>query len=285
MAHLDIDGTRLACVEHGTGEPVVLVHGSASDHRTWDAQLPAFGERYRTIAYSRRYHWPNAPIPEGADYAMEDHVADLAALVRSRDVAPVHLVGHSYGAFVCLLLAMREPGLVRSLALTEPPVITLFVSTAPKPAEVLALLLRRPRTAAAIVRFGATGVGPATKAARRGDMDAAMRIFGRAVLGAAAYARLSAARREQVRANAIRAEFVGSGLASLRDEAVRGVRVPTLLVCGEDSPALFHRLTERLGELLPHAGRVDVPRASHIVHEDAAPAYNAAVLAFLTNVQ
>jgi pimeloyl-ACP methyl ester carboxylesterase len=101
-------------VERGFGAPLVLVHGSASDRRTWGAQLEAFAARFRVIAYSRRYHWPNAPIPEGADYSMSEHVDDLRDLLDRLGAAPAHLVGHSYGAFVCLLLAAREPERVRS---------------------------------------------------------------------------------------------------------------------------------------------------------------------------
>ena len=281
MAKVDIDGTQLELVERGTGEPVVLVHGSASDHRTWHAQLDAFGTHYRAIAYSRRYHWPNDGIPDGADYAMAQHVDDLEALLRSLRLPPVHLVGHSYGAFVGLLLAMRAPRLVRTLVLTEPPVITLFVSNVPKPTEMLRLLLSRPRTAAAIVGFGARGIGPATAAARRGDMEAAIRIFGAAVLGPECYRRLSAARLEQVRVNSFKAEFLGSGFVPLRADDLRGVETPTLLVTGARSPILFHRLIERLAELLPRSERVEIPGASHIVHEDDAPAFDAAVLSFL----
>ena len=108
-----------------------------------------------------------------------------------------------------------------------------------------------------------------------------MRIFGRAVLGAETQARLSPARLEQVRANAIRAEFLGSGLAPLTEDDVRRVATPALLVTGRDSPPVFHRLIERLAELLPDARCCEMPGASHIVHEDAAPAFNAAVLSFL----
>ncbi|NIT60692.1 MAG: alpha/beta fold hydrolase, partial [Aliifodinibius sp.] len=74
-----------------------------------------------------------------------------------------HLVGHSYGAFLSLLLAMRQPDYVRTLVLAEPPAITLFVSNNPKPLEILKLLVSRPRTAAAIIKFGAKGVTPAIK--------------------------------------------------------------------------------------------------------------------------
>jgi hypothetical protein len=49
---------------------------------------------YRTIVYSRRFHWPNEAIREGTDYSMTEHVDDLRALLRSLDAAPAHLVGH-----------------------------------------------------------------------------------------------------------------------------------------------------------------------------------------------
>jgi pimeloyl-ACP methyl ester carboxylesterase len=67
----------------------------------------------------------------------------------------------------------------------------------------------------------------------------------------------------------------------LKDEDVRGIQVPTLLVSGQQSPGVFHRLLDRLEELLPHSERVEVRGASHIMHEDNAAAYNAALRSFL----
>lgn len=281
MATVSVNGTSLDFSERGVGQPLVLVHGSASDQRTWHGQQAAFGERFRVIAYSRRYHWPNEPIAEGADYSMLEQVDDLGAFLEAAGAAPAHLVGHSYGGFLCLLLAIRQPHLVRTLVLAEPPVVTLFVSSTPRASEVLKLLLTRPRTALAILKFGATGIAPAIKAARRGDMAAANEVFGKAVLGREFYERLSAERREQVRLNTTRAELTGSGFAPLDADAVRRVRAPTLLIGGTRSPALFQRLTDRLEELLPNSERVRIDGASHIAHEDNAPAYNQAVLSFL----
>ena len=139
-----VEGTALAYREQGEGAPVVLVHGSASDLRSWDQQLPAIGASYRTIAYSRRYARPNRDIEPGADDPMLPHVDDLAALLQALGAAPAHLVGHSWGAFICLLAAIRHPELVRSLVLAEPPVLSLFISTPPRAAELLPLLVRRP---------------------------------------------------------------------------------------------------------------------------------------------
>jgi non-heme chloroperoxidase len=274
-------GTSLEYVERGSGEPLVFVHGSASDHRSWLPQLEYFGDRYRTVVYSRRYHWPNEPIVPGAPYSMPQHVDDLAGVLGQLGAAPAHLVGHSYGGFVALLLAIRHPDLVRTLVLEEPPVLTLFVGIPPRPHELLKLLLTRPRTAVAIMKFGARGLGPATAAVRRGDLDAAIRCFGTAVLGAEAFGRLTAARLEQVRANFFAEELLGDPFAPLGAEQVRSVRAPTLLVTGQRSPRLFHRLADRLHELLPHAERTEVAGASHNIHEDDPPAFNRAVLAHL----
>jgi hypothetical protein len=63
-----------------------------------------------------------------------------------------------YPAVPSLLLAMREPRLVRTLVLEEPPAITLFVSSTPKPWELLRLLVSRPRTAAAIQLLAVSSV-------------------------------------------------------------------------------------------------------------------------------
>jgi len=281
MPRIEIGGTSLEYAECGHGDPVVLVHGSASDHRTWQSQLGEFGKRFHVITYSRRYHWPNERISASADYSMAEHVDDLHGLMRSLNVAPAHLVGSSYGAFLCLLLAVREPAVVRTLVLAEAPVLSLFVSTPPTPAEMLKLLVSRPSTALPIMKFGATGIVPATKAIKRGEPERAIRLFGTAVLGRDTYRRLSPARMEQVRANFINAEILGSGFAALSPADVRRVQVPTLLLTGERSRVMFRRLTDRLAELLPGAERCAIPEASHIMHEDNAPAYNAAVMGFL----
>ncbi|PEN13309.1 alpha/beta hydrolase [Longibacter salinarum] len=278
-----VNGTTLAYEVSGDGEPVVLVHGSASDHRTWSAQKDAFAEQFRVISYSRRYHWPNEPIPEDAVYIMDEHVDDLRALIRSLDLAPAHLVGNSYGAFLCLLLAIRDPSLVRSLVLAEPPVLTLFVSNDPTALELLKVLLTRPRTAVGILRLGIQGIDPAKRAFEQGDQKAGLRTFVDAVLGPRAYDRLPDFRREQVEDNveSLQAELLGPGFSPLDAEKVQQIQAPTLLVTGEDSIGLFHRLTDRLEELLPRCERTEILEAPHTMHEANAPAFNAAVRSFL----
>ena len=277
-----VDGGALAYREQGEGEPVVFVHGDCSDLRTWDQQLPAIGGSYRAIAYSRRYARPNRDIEPDADDQMLAHVDDLVALLRVRGAAPAHLIGHSWGSFICLLAAIRHPQLVRSLVLGEPPVLSLFMSVPPRPTELLRLF-RRPRTALAILGFAARTALPAERAFRRGDDEEAMQKFAYGLLGKDSYERLTRERTQQARENlsTLRAQVLGAGFPPLSDDDVRSVTAPTLLMTGERSPAYLLRLSDRLQQLLPNAERVAIMGASHVMHEDNAGAVNEAILGFL----
>ncbi len=278
---VDVGDTPLACTRRGAGEPLVLVHGSNSDLRTWLPVLPGLGRAYRVCAYSRRHHWPNAPIAAGQDYAMAGQIDDLEAIVDRLQAAPARLIGHSYGALLCLQLALRTPQRVRSLVLVEPPALTLFTSARPTPPQLLRLLAKRPRLALAIVRLGAFGMAPAEAALRRGDSEAALQRVGSAVLGARAYRMLSPERLAQARANMIGAELLGSGMLPIDAARLRQLACPTLLLCGANSPRLFHHLSAALAQWLPRARQAVVPAASHLVHEDNPQGWLDAVLDFL----
>lgn len=283
----DAGDVSLAYVEAGAGEPVVLVHGSASDLRSWRHQVPALARRHRTIAYSRRYARPNPDIDDDdADDPMLTHVEDLVAFLDAVGACPAHLVGHSWGGFIALLTAIRHPEAVKSLVLLEPPVLSLFVSTPPRPAELLRTLRTHPRTALAILRFGGGAVAPAQRAFRRGDDEAGMRAFAQGVLGKTFFERLQPDELDESRGNlrAVRAQLLGAGFPPLRDAEVRALQVPILLVHGEESPAILLRLTERLAELLPGAARCGIPGASHRMQIDAPEAVNCAILDFLAGV-
>lgn len=127
-----VNGTKPTYEEIGEGEPLIFVHGSASDHRSWEFQKEAFAERFRVITYSRRYHWLNEPIPEEEEYSMDEQVEDLQALIRSLDATPAHLVGNSYGAFLSLLLAARG----------SPPLCAVWCWPSPRSLHYSSVMIR-----------------------------------------------------------------------------------------------------------------------------------------------
>ena len=192
-------------------------------------QLPAIGASYRAIAYSRRYARPNEDIEPDADDQTLPHVDDLVTFLRVMDATPAHLVGHSWGALICLLAAIRHPQVVRSLVLQEPPVLSLFMSTRPRPTELLRLFVRRPRTARVILGFAVKTALPAEKAFRQGDDEAALQAYALGLLGKDTWERLPQERKQQAFENVhtLRAQVLGAGFPPLSDDDVRRVQAPT----------------------------------------------------------
>ena len=121
-----VNGVELHYIEKGSGAPVIFVHGGLEDYRAWADQVEAFSKRYHAVAYSRRYNFPNARTALADDYSASADAQDLAALIKQLGLAPAHVVGYSYGAYAALFLALGHPELVRSLVLSEPPVLRLL---------------------------------------------------------------------------------------------------------------------------------------------------------------
>jgi pimeloyl-ACP methyl ester carboxylesterase len=268
---LDLDGTSLAYRQSGAGDPMVLVHANISDMRSWEPLEPLVAEHFRVINYSRRFAHPNRPVDDGVGDALEQHAEDLVALIETLRLGKVHLVGNSSGAFVCLLAAQQRPDLVRTLTLEEPPVVSMFLQALPpRPAELLELLFSSPGALVALLRFGAGAIGPATKAFQEGKDSAALDLFARGVLGDAAYARITPARRRQMMDNieAHRAAMLGAGLPVFTATDAAAIEVPTQLLRGSETPAFQRRINQRLAALIPGATDVCIANASHLVHED-----------------
>ena len=105
----------LASTVRGHGPEVVLIHGGMTDGElAWGAQEP-LAERWRLRVVDRAGYGSSAHLSTGEDIQLD------ARLVAAALDEPVHLVGHSSGAIVALLVAAASPRRVRSLTVVEPP--------------------------------------------------------------------------------------------------------------------------------------------------------------------
>jgi len=82
--------------DHGTGKPVVLIHGWPLSSRTWESQVPALIEAgYRVVSYDRRGFGLSSQPWDGYDY--DTFAADLNTLLEHLDLREATLVGFSMG--------------------------------------------------------------------------------------------------------------------------------------------------------------------------------------------
>ena len=124
MPAVEIEGARLHYERKGSGEPLVLVHGSWVDQRSWTELAPLLESSFEVVTYDRRGHGRSEGDP-GSGSALED-ADDLAALIEFLGIAPAHVLGNSFGGSITLFLAARRPELFRELSVHEPPLFGLL---------------------------------------------------------------------------------------------------------------------------------------------------------------
>jgi non-heme chloroperoxidase len=246
-------------VEQGedSEQPVIIfVHGSLDDYRCWQFQLDYFSKRYRTISYSRRFAYPNKWIDNVAeDNTIEDNAKDLDELLRKLDVAPAHLVGASYGAFIALYCASKNPELAKTMVLNEPPILP-FLARSPLKDDVE--LFKRYRTHV---------LNPAEDAFKIGDFERAAQTFINRVMDIENFfEQLPEQDKQSLMDNAksLEGELESAMPSSFTIEDVKQITtIPTLLVKGELSLKSFLRIADILSDNMPNTEQIVIPNVSH----------------------
>lgn len=113
--HVQVGPTRIWYDVHGSGEPFVLLHGGMVDARWFEPNVGALAERVRVYTPDLRAHGHTADV-EGP-ITFEAMAEDIIGFIEQVIGGPTDLGGHSVGAFVSLLVALRRPDLVNRLVM------------------------------------------------------------------------------------------------------------------------------------------------------------------------
>ncbi|MEX0852903.1 MAG: alpha/beta hydrolase [Bauldia sp.] len=121
MRHFSSDGVDIAYRDLGDGEPILLIHGFASNSlvnwvsTSWVETLTLDGRR--AIAIDVRGHGESAKLYDRALYTLELMAADCAGLLDHLGVGRADVMGYSMGGRVAAVLAARHPAKVRALVI------------------------------------------------------------------------------------------------------------------------------------------------------------------------
>lgn len=256
MSQIRVKGTSLYYEEHGTGVPILCIHGTGSSTLLWRRPVAELARHGRVVVYDRR-GFGRSERPEPFVTDVHEQTDDAAALIDALELAPAIVIGRSQGGEIAVDLALRYPERVRALALLEGGGLSLSPEFAQWRLEILAPVFAVAETD--VAKVGET-------------------MF-RGVLGDRVWESLPAETRQVFVGNspAILAEDRGAQLAVTEAE-LRTIAKPTLVVGARDSGSAFADASERTARAIPSA-RLEWVDGSHLI--DAA---HPAVLAFVGEV-
>jgi 3-oxoadipate enol-lactonase len=245
----------------GSGpEALLLLHGIGSNSRAFRHQLAGLSDAYAVIAWDApgygRSEDPSAP------FSMADLADRAVELLDELQIDTAHVLGLSMGGVVAQLVTLRHPWRVRSLILADTNPGGGAVAEPERSARVQQRL-------DALARLGPRGmaeqraphlVSSGASADLVAELTSIMAEVRPAGFGAAA--------------KALGATDLTAQLST--------IRVPTLVIHGEQDAVVPPETGRRLAAAIPNAKFVLIPNAGHVSNQEQPEAFNAAVRAFIT---
>ncbi|NKQ55821.1 alpha/beta hydrolase [Amycolatopsis sp. K13G38] len=261
MSFADVNGIKIAYDDTGSGEPVLLVMGTAASGRVWHLhQVPALTEAgYRVVTFDNR---GISPAPPG--FTIDDLVADTAGLIEQLGLGPCRVVGTSMGAQVAAELALTRPELVSRAVL---------MATRGRPDAMRATMGAAERA----LRDSGVELPACYEAVLRAVQNLSPRTLNddfRIQDWLDVFEMSPTAWTPGVRAQ-LRLDIIESRL-----EAYRAIRVPCLVIGFADDLRLPPHLAREVAEAIPGARYVEIEDCGHYGYLERPDAVNEALVTF-----
>lgn len=268
-----VGSVTLHVVECGTGPAVLLLHGFPELWYAWHRLLPALARAgFRAIAPDLRGYGASDKPSEVGAYRSDALLDDVLGLMKALELGSVRLVGHDWGATLAFMFAARHPELVSHLVIlngAHPKRLRALLGTPEQALRSAYILffqlpwlpewcLRRRAIIAWIFR------GSSENPAAFTDDDIERYV---------AATRVPRAARAMV--NYYRAA------RRFPPDTESKIIAPTLVLWGEEDPALSRRNLDGLSALVPELTIETVPNAGHFVHHEVPERVLARMLEFL----
>jgi 3-oxoadipate enol-lactonase len=250
------NGYDIGYNEAGGGDltPIVFLHGVGSDKSVWHPQLEYFGRTRRTVAFDYPGYGESDPAPKGT--TRDDYASAIISAMHGLGIDRAHICGLSLGGVIAIAMHHAEPKRCASLILAD----TFAVHPEGRAIYERSVTASENLRALAEARVDILLAQPAAPRIRREVVETMARI------DPAAYC--------------IGAEAVW--LADQRDRAVR-IRVPTLVLVGDQDLVTPPELSNELVDLIPKARMHVIQGAGHLGNLEKADEFNRMVEEFLAD--
>ena len=253
---------KLAWERHGSGEPLLLIHGLGYARWGWEPVLPGLAERFDVILFDNR-GIGDSNAPPGP-YTVVEMAADALQVLDEVGIERAHVVGTSLGGMIAQELALAYPERVNRLVLacTTPG----GPKAHPMPQVTVALMAEAAalEPEVALRRFVENALAPATVAAHPELVD-----------------RIMAHRLATAQQPTAWAAQASAGAAFDAYDRLATLAAPTLVQHGGEDVVVDPQNADLLAELVPAARLERFPGTGHLFFWEAPERFVSSVSAFL----
>jgi 2-succinyl-6-hydroxy-2,4-cyclohexadiene-1-carboxylate synthase len=271
MPTLSIDAVRYNVVVHGSGDPLVLLHGFTGSSHSWRPLAAHLAGSFRVVAIDLIGHGLTDAPADLAPYHFPRALHDLAALTRKLDLTPASWLGYSMGGRIALGLAIQHPDCVSALILE---------SASPGIADPDERAARQRADAELADRIERDGIPAFVDHWERLPMWSTQANLPPEVMARQREIRLG--NRAAGLAGSLRG--MGSGAQPSLWDRLGALRCPVLLVAGERD-AKFATIAARMAAAIPSAELALIADTGHAVHLERPDLFLSCVCRFLASSQ
>ena len=252
------NGYDIGYEEAGTGEevPIIFLHGVGSDKSAWRPQLEYFGKKRRAVAFDYPGYGDSDPAPEGT--TRDDYASAIISGMHELRIDRAHICGLSLGGVVAIAINHSDAKRCASLILAD----TFAVHPQGEAIYERAMTASENLRSMAEARVDMLLAQPSAPRVRREVVETMSAI--------------------DPQAYCIGAEAVW--LADQRDRA-KEIRVPTLVLVGDQDLITPPELSDELAGLVPNARMQVIEDAGHISNLEKPAEFNQAVDQFISDLE
>lgn len=268
MASTILNDVRLHYDIVGTGETIVLTHGSWGDGAGWQPTVDILAEHYRVVTWDRRGHSrSDNGLTQGV---IADDVNDLAALIEHVATEPVHVVGNSFGSVISYRLVVDRPELLKSAAVHEPAALALLSeSDDPEVKAVADPFFKELYTVKSLLEQGR-------------NRDAPAHFMDYVAFGPGTWASFPEESMQALEANAptFLEELQEHPYGQLDVDALAKSEIPLLLTVGTESPEFLKLIVKILVDHAPSLQVEWIQGSGHVPHATHPEAWSKVLMDF-----
>ncbi len=288
--YADVNGIRLHYVSVGAGKLVMFVHGFPEFWGEWENQLTTIGKDYQAVAPDMRGYNLSSKPADVEKYHVKDLIEDLRALAEYLGHERFSMVAHDWGGAVAWSFAMRHPDWLEKLIIINSPHPAVFArellhNPAQQKASEYMLTFRAPEAEQILSENNYAGLMQAVSHfGSKWEMTEEIRLkyieaWSRpgALTGGLNFYRVSPLYPPRSKSDKERIK----GILNLPHEMLE-VKVPTLVIWGEQDQALLTGNLEGLGEYVSDLTIKRIPDGSHWVSHEQPDLINSLIREFIS---